>query len=431
MTTQASVLRTMTGSGSHSASQSLPRQHATKSAVEDEVLRSLFFLSVSLLVSLQFTGLLSAVPKTAVMWALAVTLGLGILLAPSCLKSWEFRWGAFGLVLLSIIVLATKGLFIVPLSILLIPTPNLTMEFVKDFGAILYVTGGLSVVAASTSYGIKGIASLPSTTHSKPSKPIDVGHTVAKRVPTVIDTRADDVYHDAPTKPDSKRIVATPFEVSARQSLGFPESEEEMHNPGTIRDIQRQSKGFILVADDEDSIRDGLRQALEEAGYSTATSSTGVEALVLAAQQDFDLAILDVSMAGLSGVQVLELLKRMSDLAVILISGQATVQTAIEGMKLGAFDYFTKPFDLDALLKKVEEAIGQRKDAAEAKSQRQDLDDLIKEQQARLRLQFAETVQSLAREFSNADPENQRSGDAVRDFVAAIRRVTQRGLTAQ
>lgn len=434
MTTQAAVISPLTGSCSIFASQSFPRQFVIESASKAEILRILFFISVSLLVSLQFAGLLGTVSKPAVIWILAPTLSLGIVLAPSSLKSWEFRWSVLGLLMLTVIVLATKGIFIVPLSVLLIPTP---FSAVGDLGMILYDIGGLSIVVGSSIYGIKLVTTGFRTDQTLEGTRLNnakgaltaLRYVTAESHSAFVDSRSSDIYDSAKYLP--KQILVNQYETAGNHDGQSSESEQDMQISSTSALNKGQSRGAVLVADDEKSLREGLRQALEEEGYTATTASDGVEALVLAAEQEFELAILDVNMPGLSGVQVLDLLKRISDTTVILMSGEASVQTAIDGMKLGAFDYVTKPFDLDALIIKVEEAFRSRKEMHEAKSQRQDLEEAVNEQQARLKQQFAETVQSLAREFSIAGADIKRSGDAARDFVNAIRRITQRGLGGQ
>src|SRR6185369_7969838 len=104
----------------------------------------------------------------------------------------------------------------------------------------------------------------------------------------------------------------------------------------------------VLVADDEESIRMVLGTALAQAGHDVEMVATGGDALAALTKTDFDVAILDIRMPDLSGLDVLERV-RATDKAVIVIviTAQNTMANAIEAMKRGAFNYLTKPFDLD------------------------------------------------------------------------------------
>ena len=104
----------------------------------------------------------------------------------------------------------------------------------------------------------------------------------------------------------------------------------------------------ILIADDEESIRMVLGTALTQGGYEVETVASGGDALAALTGGDFDVAILDIRMPDLSGLEILERV-RATDKAVIviIITAQNTMANAIEAMKRGAFNYLTKPFDLD------------------------------------------------------------------------------------
>ena len=104
----------------------------------------------------------------------------------------------------------------------------------------------------------------------------------------------------------------------------------------------------VLIADDEESIRMVLGTALTQAGHEVETVTTGGDALAALTGGDFDVAILDIRMPDMTGLEVLERI-RATDKAVIVIviTAQNTMANAIEAMKRGAFNYLTKPFDLD------------------------------------------------------------------------------------
>ncbi|MCX6143878.1 MAG: sigma-54 dependent transcriptional regulator [Ignavibacteriales bacterium] len=114
----------------------------------------------------------------------------------------------------------------------------------------------------------------------------------------------------------------------------------------------------ILVVDDEKSVRDSLKMVLEFESYDVQFAENGQEALRQLVAAPPDLVLLDVKMAGMDGLEVLQRLreKRM-DLPVIMISGHGTIETAVEATKLGAFDFLPKPLDRDKLLVTVRNAL--------------------------------------------------------------------------
>ncbi len=121
-------------------------------------------------------------------------------------------------------------------------------------------------------------------------------------------------------------------------------------------------KADLLIVDDEESIREVLARRLKDEGYACWTASDGAEALATASKHDFDLVLTDIKMPGLSGMDVLTQLAAISpDTGVVMVSAMADAQTAIEAMKLGAYDYVTKPFDLDALRIRIDNALEKRR----------------------------------------------------------------------
>lgn len=106
----------------------------------------------------------------------------------------------------------------------------------------------------------------------------------------------------------------------------------------------------ILIIDDEESILDGCRQALEKSGYSVTTSSDGAAGVKVARDIKPDVAFVDLKMPNCSGMDIIELLSRdMPDIVLIVITGYASIVSAVEAMKKGAYDYLPKPFTPDQL----------------------------------------------------------------------------------
>ncbi|MCH7613601.1 MAG: sigma-54-dependent Fis family transcriptional regulator [Candidatus Marinimicrobia bacterium] len=107
----------------------------------------------------------------------------------------------------------------------------------------------------------------------------------------------------------------------------------------------------ILIVDDERNIRLTLKDILEDEGYQIQLASTGEIALNLADKSQFDLVILDVKLPGMDGLSVLtELLKKQPGLDVLMISGHGTIQTAVEALKIGAYDFCEKPLSMAKIL---------------------------------------------------------------------------------
>lgn len=115
----------------------------------------------------------------------------------------------------------------------------------------------------------------------------------------------------------------------------------------------------ILFADDEAHLRDLMQMELPRMGHEVTVCPDGHSALKALEKASFDVALLDLRMAGLTGIEVLSKIRQIStDTQVIILTGQATVDTAVQALRLGAFDYLTKPCkwaELEVLLKRVAE----------------------------------------------------------------------------
>lgn len=118
----------------------------------------------------------------------------------------------------------------------------------------------------------------------------------------------------------------------------------------------------ILIIDDEAGMRDVISRLFAESGYETSTAPDGPAGLAAARDGEFDLVVLDMSLPKMSGLDVLAGIKeRKPDLPVIMITAYGSTQTAIEAMRLGAYDFVTKPFDLDELQMLAERALEQQR----------------------------------------------------------------------
>jgi two-component system cell cycle sensor histidine kinase/response regulator CckA len=118
----------------------------------------------------------------------------------------------------------------------------------------------------------------------------------------------------------------------------------------------------ILIVDDEPRMCDSLKVLLSNEGYETQTGYSGQEALACLAKCDIDLALLDIVMPDMNGLQIMDHIKKQNlDTFVIVITGHASVDSAIESLRRGAYDYLKKPFEFEELLKRVKNALDQKR----------------------------------------------------------------------
>jgi len=160
-----------------------------------------------------------------------------------------------------------------------------------------------------------------------------------------------------------------------------------------------EGRGKVLVVDDEQTVRDLLKRTLEEAGYEVVTAGSGLEALEQVCEQEVGVVLLDIKMPGMTGMEVLgKLTADWPEICVIMVTAVADAQTAVKAMNLGAYDYISKPFNLDDVLLKMRRAIEKRDFQLRNKLLMQELQQSVKEQAERMQSQFNELVRSLARE---------------------------------
>ncbi len=124
---------------------------------------------------------------------------------------------------------------------------------------------------------------------------------------------------------------------------------------GAIKILEEIRKDFrILVVDDELIVRESLQAWLEDEGFAVDMAASGPEALDLLSKQSYQLMLTDIKMPGMDGVELLQKAKEdFPDLCVVMMTAYATVETAVEAMKIGALDYLLKPFDPDTLVPMV------------------------------------------------------------------------------
>lgn len=160
-----------------------------------------------------------------------------------------------------------------------------------------------------------------------------------------------------------------------------------------------QARGTVLIVDDEESIRSILCRRLETEGYKCEVASDGKEALWKTFIKDFDLVLMDIKMPGTSGLEALpQMVARHPDTCVIMLTAIVDADTAVEAMKLGAYDYITKPFDLDDLIIRVEKALERRRLILENREHHLRLEQKVKQQTEQIHQYYQDAIQKLSRE---------------------------------
>jgi two-component system response regulator PilR (NtrC family) len=158
---------------------------------------------------------------------------------------------------------------------------------------------------------------------------------------------------------DILQVILYPFSAVDVQQTQYYETFNCFFAVTSIdRFIQERKMPTILVVDDELSMREFLKILLEKEGYKVSTAPEASSAIDLIRGQKFDLVLSDIKMPGMGGLSLLEKIKEMdSSLPVIMITAFASPENAVIAMKSGAFDYITKPFKVEEIIKIIKSAI--------------------------------------------------------------------------
>ena len=148
-------------------------------------------------------------------------------------------------------------------------------------------------------------------------------------------------------------------------------ADEDNGIPAFVRD------GRLLVVDDEESLRITTAAILEKEGYHVDTASSGDEAIALLADKDYDLVLTDLHMEGGDGLSVLNQIRRHSPLTIsVVLTGFATVESAIAALQEGAYDYLVKPCDIDSMKHTIRRGVEHRRLMLAEQKARTDLEQL-------------------------------------------------------
>src|SRR5579864_948857 len=146
-----------------------------------------------------------------------------------------------------------------------------------------------------------------------------------------------------------------------------------IENPTAVK-----TKGKILIVDDELVVRDSLGKWFVSEGYTARPVSSAREALEVIQQKEFDIALIDIKMPGMDGMELQSRLRDADpDLTVVMMTGYASVDTAVQALKRGAYDYITKPVDPDELSHLVANALEHRRARREVVRLRENLQEIF------------------------------------------------------
>lgn len=133
-----------------------------------------------------------------------------------------------------------------------------------------------------------------------------------------------------------------------------------MNSINSINSTEKPKR--ILVVEDEQGLRMVVESELQRAGYDVASTTNGLDAIARLSREKFDLAVLDVTLPGKSGIEVLQFIRdRQMPTKVIMVTGMEGLSVAIKAVKLGANDYIPKPFDAEYLLTSIKMVLKQRR----------------------------------------------------------------------
>src|SRR5882724_2560454 len=123
---------------------------------------------------------------------------------------------------------------------------------------------------------------------------------------------------------------------------------------------ERLGQKVIMIVDDEDKVRESVREVLADEGYRVVDTADGTRVLELIEQEKPGLVLLDIWMPQIDGIDLLKQIKsKEPGINVVMISGHGNIHTAVTATKFGAFDFIEKPLSLDALLLTVQRALGE------------------------------------------------------------------------
>jgi response regulator RpfG family c-di-GMP phosphodiesterase len=191
---------------------------------------------------------------------------------------------------------------------------------------------------------------------------------------------------------------------------------------------QQSAQNKILIVDDEDNVRSLLLRHFEEEGADCVASPNALDALSKMKDQDFSLIISDVLMPGMSGMEFLRQVKqRDPETAFIMITGLMDINTAVDSLRLGAFDFITKPFELPAMRRAVDQALERRRLLMQNRCHQEELEQKIRERTFELKEALNDveesykiTLEALVAALDAREHETQAHSQRVREYTLTM-----------
>ena len=193
-----------------------------------------------------------------------------------------------------------------------------------------------------------------------------------------------------------------------------------------------KNKGRVLIVDDEIYIREILKSTMEEAGYECVTVGSAEAAITALASQEFDIAFTDIRMPGKQGTELLQEIKAgYPEVVVLMITAIDSASTAIESMRLGAYDYIIKPFNLDQVLISANRALDKHRLETANREYQKYLQQIADERAAETRRLFYSMTQVFIHLLDLKTPFNEGHSRRVAEkarYVARELRMTDDGV---
>lgn len=176
-------------------------------------------------------------------------------------------------------------------------------------------------------------------------------------------------------------------------------------------------KTRILAVDDEESIRAVLKTILKSEGYLCDTAASADEAISRLKDNQYDVILTDIMMPGMSGIELLELIRKRDDeIVVIMLTALNDIDVSIRALKSGAYDYISKPFRLDDVTISIEMALQKRALILENRDYQRNLEEKVLEQSRKIQSSFIKSIEALARTLEAKDPDTRDHSLRVTEY---------------
>lgn len=194
--------------------------------------------------------------------------------------------------------------------------------------------------------------------------------------------------------------------------------------------IERRDREKILIVDDEENVRSILLSHLEKEGSECVTSPDAFDALKKIKNQRFSLVISDIMMPGMSGIELLRLVKKQDpETAFIMITGLLDINTAVDSLRIGAYDFITKPFELLAVRHAVDRALERRQLLIQNRCHQKDLERKVQERTFELNDALSDvkesykiTLEALVMALDAREHETSAHSQRVREYTLTLAR---------